>query len=364
MIVKGMKILVLGGDGIGPEVTAAAERVLQTISARENVMLEFEHHLVGGACYDETGRFSTDEMMEAARLSDAILFGSEGGPKWDVLEIDCRPEERAGLSRLRLEFQLFANLRPIKFIDAIQSSSTLKAEVIRNVDFVIVRELCGGIYFGSPRGTTTRPDGMLQAIDTLSYTEAEIERIAHTAFTLARRRRRHVTSVDKANVLASSTLWRKVFSRLGAEQYADVELEHMYVDNAAMQIIRDPRQFDVLVTENLFGDILSDGAAMIAGSLGVLPSAALGDFRGDGRRFGLYEPVHGSANDIAGRGIANPLGSILSAAMLLEFSLGRADLAAKVDHAVQVALKAGVLPADLGGSASTSEVTEAVIAAL
>ncbi len=359
-----MKVLVLGGDGIGPEVTASAETVLRTISDRHGLGVTFEHRLVGGASYDETGQFATDEMMARARAADAILFGSEGGPKWDVLEIECTPEERSGLTRLRRELQLFANLRPIKPFDAVLSRSTLKSQVIEGVDFIIVRELCGGIYFGQPRGITKMSDGMLQGLDTQSYTEAEIERVARVAFTLARSRRKRLTSVDKSNVMESGVLWRRVVNRIGATEFPDVALDHIYVDNAAMQIVRDPRQFDVIVTDNLFGDILSDGAAMITGSLGMLPSASLTEDNGDGRRFGLYEAVHGSAPDIAGQGVANPLGAILSVALMLDYSFARPDLAMWLERAVGAVLQRGVLTRDLGGTARTSEITDAVVAAL
>lgn len=358
-----MKVLVLGGDGIGPEVTASAEAVLHTISEREGLGIEFEHDLVGGASYDATGKFATDEMMVRARESQAILFGAEGGPKWDSLELDCTPEERSGLTRLRRELLLFANLRPIKPFEVLISRSTLKAEVVRGVDFVIVRELCGGIYFGQPRGISRLQDGSLQGIDTQSYTEGEIERVARAAFALARSRRRRLASVDKANVMESGVLWRRVVTRLAETEFPDVALDHLYVDNAAMQIVRDPRQFDVIVTDNLFGDILSDGAAMITGSLGMLPSASLSEDLG-GRRFGLYEPVHGSAPDIAGRGIANPLGAILSVAMMLTHSFARPDLARRVEQAVATVLGKGILPRDLGGTDGTTDVTEAVIATL
>lgn len=356
-----MKIVVLGGDGIGPEVTASAETVLRSVSSSADLKLEFEHHLVGGACYDETGKFSTDEMMNAARNADAILFGSEGGPKWDVLEIDCTPEERAGLTRLRRELQLFANLRPIKALSVMKDRSTVRPEVTQGVDFIILRELCGGIYFGTPRGIAKQSDGSYKATDTLSYEESEVERLAHVAFTLARSRRGRVTSVDKANVMETSVLWRKVFTRIHAEQYSDIELSHMYIDNASMQVIRDPRQFDVLATENLFGDILSDGSAMLTGSLGMLPSAAIGKPNASGQRPGLYEPVHGSANDLAGQDVANPIGAILSAALLLRHSLERDDLAKKIESAVEQALESGDLTRDLGGTTGTKAFTEAVV---
>jgi 3-isopropylmalate dehydrogenase len=357
-------VLVLGGDGIGPEVTAAAEAVLRTLDERHGLAIAFEHALVGGACFDATGQFITDDTMRRAKAADAVLFGSEGGPKWDSLELTGPPEARSGLTRLRRELELFANLRPIRPFDAMLSHSTLKPEVVKGVDFIIVRELCGGIYFGEPRGIERKSDGLLHGFDTQDYSEPEIERIAHAAFALARSRRKKLTSVDKANVMESGILWRRTVTRIGERHYPEVRLDHLYVDNAAMQIIRDPRQFDVIVTDNLFGDILSDGSAMITGSLGMLPSAALGAPREDGRRPGLYEPVHGSAPDIAGKGLANPLGAILSAALLLTHGLGRPDLAGLVEKAVGRALDDGVCTPDLGGRTGTSQVTAAVIEAL
>jgi len=359
------RILVLPGDGIGQEVTAAAEAVLRLVSRLAHLDdWEFTHALVGGACYDETGEFITKETMTLAQHSDAILFGAEGGPKWDSLELTGPPESRSGLTRLRRELELFANLRPIRPFPSLLVHSSLKPEVIRDVDLIIVRELCGGIYFGQPRGIDRKPNGELRGYDTLEYTEREIERIARVAFELARSRCRKVTSVDKSNVLESGILWRKTIARLGAEDYPDVALEHLFIDNAAMQVVRRPGQFDVIVTENLFGDILSDGAAMVAGSLGMLPSASLSAKRPDGRRLGLYEPVHGSAPDIAGKGVANPLGAILSVALMLTHSFARPDLTATVEEAVAFALENGVHPQDLGGNASTSETTAAVLAAI
>ena len=446
-------ILVLPGDGVGPEVVACAIRVLEHLANREGFELAFTYGMVGGACYDRTGCFLTDETLEEAREADAVLFGSEGGPKWDGLELDGPPEARSGLARLRRKLNLFANVRPIRpmksaidastlkpeaiadvtgrvemddaylggrrsgakrgrgapgktpFVAAVQTTadgleldgppearsglarlrrklnlfanvrpirpmksaidaSTLKPEAIADVDFIILRELCGGIYFGAPRGISRQDDGHRIATDTLTYAEWEIERIAHVAFSLAQRRNSKLVSVDKANVLESSVLWRQIFSDLNEARYPDIDLEHQYVDNAAMQLVRNPRQYDVIVTENLFGDILSDGAAMITGSLGMLPSASLGARPCDGGQFGLYEPVHGSANDIAGQGLANPLGAILSAAMLLEYSLDRSDLAKEIELAVSAALDNGLKTPDMRGSSSSSEVADAVIAAL
>ena len=358
------KILVLAGDGIGPEVTAAAQAVLQQVLKDHGLDAVFSHALVGGASYEATGEFITDDTMRLAHGADAILFGSEGGPQWDDLELTGPPESRSGLIRLRRELKLYANLRPIRPFDELLGRSTLKADAIRGVDFIVLRELCGGIYFGEPRGITRGADGQWQGTDTQVYNESEIDRIARAGFELARSRRRILCSVDKANVMESGVLWRRVVSRIGAQEFPDVALNHLYVDNAAMQIVRNPRQFDVLVTDNLFGDILSDCAAMITGSLGMLPSASLSYASGRGKQKGLYEPVHGSAPDIAGRGIANPLGAILSAGMMLKFTFERPDLNDKIVSAVSSALKAGVLSADLGGGATTAEVTAAVTMAL
>jgi 3-isopropylmalate dehydrogenase len=354
-------ILVLGGDGIGPEVTAAAERVVRRVAEQANLEMTFEHALVGGASYDLCGEFISDATMAKARAADAILFGSEGGPKWDSIDLQGEPEKRSGLTRLRRQLELYANLRPIRPMSCLMSRSTLKAEVLQGVDFVILRELCGGNYFGRPRGISRTENGQLRGFETQSYTDREIERIARTAFTLARSRRNRVTSVDKANVMESGFLWRQTVTRLHQDEYGDVELRHMYADNAAMQIIREPRQFDVLVTDNLFGDILSDGAAMITGSLGMLPSAAIGDPRPSGAVLGLYEPIHGSATELAGKDIANPIGAILSAAMMFTHSLRRPDLGRRIDAAVERALEAGARTADLGGSASATGMTNAVL---
>lgn len=358
------KILVLAGDGIGPEVTAAAEQVLRVVLQTHSLGASFSHALVGGACYDVTGEFITDQTMQLAHGADAILFGSEGGPEWDDLELAGKPESRSGLIRLRRELDLFANLRPIRALDALLERSTFRADVIRGVDFIVLRELCGGIYFGEPRGIARGADGQLRGTDTQVYSESEIARIARAGFSLARARRRKLTSVDKANVMESGVLWRRVVSRIGAEEFPDVAVNHLYVDNAAMQIVRNPRQFDVLVTDNLFGDILSDCAAMITGSLGMLPSASLSWVSGASGRKGLYEPVHGSAPDIAGRGVANPVGAILSVGLMLEYSFDRPDLNASIEKAVAAALGSGNRSPDLGGAATTDQVTGSILAAL
>jgi 3-isopropylmalate dehydrogenase len=358
---RSFNILLLPGDGIGVEVTAAARQVLEAAAAKESVSLAFESRLVGGACYDECGEFLTDETLQAARDADAVLFGSEGGPKWDSLDLSWPPERRSGLTRLRRRLQLFANLRPIRPLDCLIERSTLKSDVIRGVDFIILRELCGGNYFGEPRGIGPGPDGEMRGFETQIYTESEVVRIARAAFNLARQRRRKVTSVEKSNVMESGFFWRQVVTRIGRQEFPDVELEHMYADNAAMQIVRQPRQFDVLVTDNLFGDLLSDCAAMITGSLGMLPSASLAAPEANGKQLGLYEPIHGSAPDIAGKGIANPIGSILSAAMMARHSLKHPRMAQSIETAVESVLASAIRPPDLGGTASTADITENVM---
>ena len=335
-------IALLPGDGIGPEVAAAARRVLDAVAPD----LTYEEHLVGGASIDAHGTALTDEAMAAVKASDAVLLGAVGGPKWDSTDPSAvRPEQ--GLFRLRQELGLYANLRPVRPLRALYDASPLKRELIENTDLLVVRELTGGLYFGD-RGRT---DGT--AHDTCVYSVPEIERIARTGFRAARSR---VTSVDKANVLETSRLWREVVTRIHAEEFPHIELEHQLVDSAAMRLVAAPRHFDVILTENMFGDILSDEASMLTGSLGMLPSASLG---GEGP--GLFEPVHGSAPDIAGQGIANPLGMILSGALLLRHGLRREDAAAAVESAVDRALEGGIRPRDLGGDATTAETTEAVL---
>jgi 3-isopropylmalate dehydrogenase len=331
-------IAVLPGDGIGPEVTAQAVRVLETIGDRFKREFAFTHGLVGGAAYDAVGTPLPRETLDLCLDSDAILFGAAGGPKWDALPPHLRPEA-GGILSLRKELGLYANLRPVQVLHSLENASTLKPEVIAGVDLLIVRELTGGLYFGK-KHRENMPDGSVKAVDTLEYTTYEIERIARMAFELARKRRGKVTSVDKANVLESSRLWREVVTVLGRE-YRDVDLDHMYVDNCAMQLIRNPGQFDVLVTENMFGDILSDQASVLSGSLGMLPSASLGG------RTGLYEPAHGSAPDIAGQQLANPIASILSGAMLLRLSLNLDEEADCIERAITDVLDLGIRTADL-----------------
>jgi 3-isopropylmalate dehydrogenase len=335
-------IALLPGDGIGPEVTTEAVRVLEAVASD----LTFEPHLAGGAAIDALGVAITDEAIADCKAADAVFLGAVGGPKWDTTESGAvRPEQ--ALFRLRAELGLYANLRPVKPLRALYDASPLKRELIENVDLLVVRELTGGLYYGE-RGTS---DG--RAYDTMVYTVAEIERIARTAFQAAKSR---VTSVDKANVLDTSRLWRDVVTRIHSTEFPNIELEHLLVDAAAMRLVAAPRHFEVIVTENMFGDILSDEASMLTGSLGMLPSASLG---GDGP--GLFEPVHGTAPDIAGQGIANPLGMILSAALLLRHGLSREDEAAAVESAVDRALAGGVRPRDLGGDATTAETTDAVL---
>jgi 3-isopropylmalate dehydrogenase len=335
------KIALLPGDGIGPEVAAAAVRLLDAVCDD----LTYDEHLAGGAAIDAHGTALTDEALAACQASDAVFLGALGGPKWDTNESGAvRPEQ--GLFRLRSELGLYANLRPVKPLPALYEASPLKRELIENVDLLVVRELTGGLYYGD-RGTA---DG--RAYDTMVYTVAEIERIARTAFRAARSR---VTSVDKANVLDTSRLWREVVTRLHSEEFPNIELEHQLVDAAAMRLVAAPRHFEVILTENMFGDILSDEASMLTGSLGMLPSASLGG------SVGLFEPVHGTAPDIAGQGIANPLGMILSGALLLRHGLGREDAATAVESAVNRALEQGIRPRDLGGNATTAEMTDAVL---
>jgi 3-isopropylmalate dehydrogenase len=335
-------IVTLPGDGIGPEVLAAALEVLDAVEPD----LTYEEHLIGGAAIDATGTALPDETLEACRRSDAVLLAAVGGPKWDTTDPD-KPRPEQGLLGLRSGLGLYANLRPVRPLPALYDASPLRREIIERTDLLVVRELTGGIYFGD-KG---RADG--RAHDVCAYTELEIERIARTAFEAARSR---VTSVDKANVLETSRLWREVVMRVHSAEFPNIELEHLLVDNAAMRLVAAPRHFDVILTENMFGDILSDEAAMLTGSIGLLPSASLG-----GESAGVFEPVHGSAPDIAGQGIANPLAMFLSAALMLRHGLARPDAAARIESAVDRALEAGLRTSDLGGTATTAEATEAVL---
>jgi len=354
------KVLLLAGDGIGPEIVAEALKVLEVLKREFAFNFEAEHGLIGGAALDATGRPLPQEILALARESDAILLGAVGGPEYESCERELRPER--GLLSLRHELGFFSNLRPALLYPQLAHASALKPELVAGLDLMIVRELTGGIYFGQPRGLRTLDSGEREGFNTLTYRESEIERIARSAFDIAMRRGRRLCSVDKANVLEVSELWREVVQRVAAE-YPDVQLSHMYVDNAAMQLVRAPRQFDVMLADNMFGVILSDAAAMLTGSIGMLPSASLNAERG-----GLYEPIHGSAPDIAGRNVANPLATILSVAMMLRYSLNEPELALRVEAAVGTVLDRGWRTADIfvGGSrpATTAQMGNAIVLAL
>jgi 3-isopropylmalate dehydrogenase len=351
-------ILILAGDGIGPEVMVQVRRVIDWFDKRREITFEVTEDLVGGAAYDAHGTPLTDETLADAMACDAVLFGAVGGPKYDDAPRALRPE--MGLLRLRKELDLFANLRPAIAFESLLDASSLKPDVIRGLDMLIVRESTSGVYFGEPRGIETMPDGSRQAVDTQFYTDAEIIRVAGVAFDLARQRRGKVTSAEKANVMETGVLWREEVTKLHAKSYADVELEHMYADNCAMQLVRAPTQFDVILADNLFGDILSDCAAMLTGSLGMLPSATLGAPDDSGRRRALYEPVHGSAPDIAGTGAANPLACLLSFAMLLRFSFDLEEDATLIENSVANVLNSGVRTADIMDAKSTRVSTGAM----
>ncbi|MCX8024662.1 MAG: 3-isopropylmalate dehydrogenase [Thermanaerothrix sp.] len=345
-------IVLLPGDGIGPEVVEAAVQVLEAIGQRYGHEFGFKEYPIGGNAIDKTGNPLPEETLQACRSADAVLLGAVGGPKWDDPRASVRPEQ--GLLGLRKGLGVFANLRPVRVHPALIEASPLKPERLVGVDLIVVRELTGGLYFGQPKKREW-VGGQQRAVDTLEYTESEIERIVDLAFRLACQRRKKVSSVDKANVLESSRLWREVADRV-AQRYPDVTLEHVLVDTAAMRLVSTPQSFDVVVTENMFGDILTDEAAVLAGSMGMLPSASL-----NGQRGGLYEPIHGSAPDIAGQGIANPIGTILSAAMLLRYSLGLEQEARAIEKAVDRAIAEGARTRDLGGSLSTTAMTQAII---
>jgi 3-isopropylmalate dehydrogenase len=339
------KVLVLPGDGIGPEIMRQVLRIVDFFDRRHIASFEIGEDLVGGAAYEAAGVPLTDATLERALASDAVLFGSVGGPKWEGLPFELRPER--GLLRLRKEMDLFANLRPAVVFGALADASSLKPDLVSGLDLMIVRELTGGIYFGEPRGVERMPDGTRRGINTEVYSEAEIERVVRVACELAQKRQGRVCEVDKANVMESGGLWREVAQQVRDADYPDVALSFMYADNCAMQLVRNPKQFDVIVTSNLFGDILSDCAAMLTGSLGMLPSASLGAPDASGRRKALYEPVHGSAPDIAGKDVANPLACILSFAMMLRYSFDLAEAAGLVEGAVRRALQAGVRTSDI-----------------
>ena len=351
-----MKIAVLPGDGVGPEVIAEAVKVLRALDPK----LELEQAPVGGAAVDAAGDPIPESTLRIARRADAVLFGAVGGPRFDALPLEKRPEQ--AILRLRKDLDLFANLRPASVFPELADASTLRPEVVSGLDLLILRELTGDIYFGQPRGIRRLEGGAREGFDTMRYSEAEIRRIAHAGFRAALKRRKRLCSVDKANVLETSQLWREVVTAVGGE-YAGVELTHMYVDNAAMQLLKNPKQFDVIVTGNMFGDILSDEASMLTGSIGMLPSASL-----DERGKGLYEPIHGSAPDIAGRGVANPLATILSTAMMLRYSLRQPDAAGRIEDAVRKVLSAGLRTADIHTPGTrrvgTAEMGAAVLEAL
>ncbi|MEO6697205.1 MAG: 3-isopropylmalate dehydrogenase [Gammaproteobacteria bacterium] len=354
------KIAVLPGDGIGVEIVAEAVKLLECLRRNFGLNIEMQAGLVGGAAIDATGKPLPDATLTLAKQSDAVLLGAVGGPKWEILDISIRPEK--GLLGLRKELNLFANLRPAILCPQLASASSLKLEIVAGLDIMIVRELTGDIYFGQPRGVRQLASGEREGFNTMVYNEFEIERIGRVAFDIARKRNKKLCSVDKANVLECTELWREVMTRI-AKEYPDVLLSHMYVDNAAMQLVRAPKQFDVMVTGNLFGDILSDEASMLTGSIGMLPSASL-----DAHGKGMYEPIHGSAPDIAGKNIANPLATLLSVAMMLRYTLHEAELAARVERAVSHVLDEGCRTADIytGGmrKVGTQEMGDAVVAAL
>ena len=346
------KIVLLPGDGIGPEVVAEAVRVLEVITGKFNHQFAYEERLLGGCSIDRFGSSLTDETLADCQAADAILLGAVGGPKWDDPHAKDRPER--GLLALRKGLGVFANLRPVKVHPALIDASPLKPEKLAGVDILVIRELTGGLYFGWPKGRDVK-DGRERAVDTLEYYDYEIRRVLKLAFNLAQGRKRKVTSVDKANVLESSRLWRQIAVQIGAE-HPEIALDHMLVDTASMRLVNGPASLDVVVTENMFGDILTDEASVLAGSMGMLPSASLGEGRG-----GLYEPIHGSAPDIAGQGIANPVGMILSAAMLLRHSLGLETEAAAIEKVVDDTITAGARTADLGGKLSTTQMADEII---
>jgi 3-isopropylmalate dehydrogenase len=359
------KLLMLPGDGIGPEVMAVVARVIEWFGKRRQISFDVEEGLIGGASYDVHGTPLSDGTLEQAKAADAVLLGAVGGPKWDDLEFSLKPER--GLLKIRKEMGLFANLRPAVVFPALAEASTLKTEIVSGLDIMIVRELTGGIYFGEPRGIEDLGNGERRGFNTLVYTTSEIRRVGRVAFELAQKRDGRLCSVDKANVMESTVLWREEMIKLGAEEYPDVELSHLYVDNAAMQLVRDPKQFDVMVTTNMFGDILSDCAAMLTGSLGMLPSASLGAEK-DGRIPALYEPVHGSAPDIAGKDMANPLATLSSFSMMLRYSFDLQAEADLVDQAVTNILAGGMRTADImqpgKAKVSTSALSDAIIGEL
>jgi len=359
-------ILILPGDGIGTEVTKQAERVIAWFQQNRGLKVTLSHGLLGGAAYDATGNPFPQETQDAAKKADAILLGAVGGPQWEHLPIAVRPEK--GLLGIRKMLELFANLRPAVVFDELADASTLKREIVSGLDIMIVRELTGDVYFGQPRGVETLPDGTRRGINTMVYTSPEVQRIARVAFDLAKKRNGRLCSVDKANVLECTEMWREEVIKIGKDEYPEIELSHMYVDNAAMQLVRNPKQFDVMVTGNIFGDILSDCASMLTGSLGMLPSASLGAADNGGKCNALYEPVHGSAPDIAGKNIANPIATILSLAMMLRYSFDLPNDAQLLEDAVKKVLASGLRTMDIMQDgmkkATTSDMGDAILKAL
>jgi len=360
------RIVFTPGDGIGPEVIEETRRVLSWYAQNRNLAFTTEDAAIGGMAFETLGTPAPDDTIAKARAADAVLFGAVGGPKWDGLAFEQRPER--GLLRLRKDLGLFANLRPALCFDALKDASSLKPDIVSGLDILIVRELTGGVYFGEPKEIRVLADGQKRAVDTQLYTTHEIERIARVAFELARLRSKRVTSAEKSNVMMTGVLWREVVTRVHASEYPDIVLSHALADSCAMQLVRNPKQYDVIVTDNLFGDILSDEAAQLTGSLGMLPSASLGAKDPQGRQHALYEPIHGSAPDIAGLGIANPIACILSFAMCLRYSFGRADDAVLLERAVDLVLSEGARTADImqpgKTKVSTTEMASAVLRAL
>lgn len=357
------KVLALGGDHIGPEVVASGLEVLRHTAARFDITVEIEEDLLGGASWDVHGTFCTDAVAAKAKAADAVFVGAVGGPEWDSIQIDGPITETDGLTRLRIEMDVYNALRPARAWGPLISRTPYRPELVTGADLLVVRENAGGIYYGEPRGRQTLPDGQQRAFEISEYRTSEIERIARCAFEAARGRKGHVTSLDKSNVMETGKLWRETATRIGRDEYPDVALRHLLMDYALFAVARAPRDFDVLLGDNLFGDMMSDLIALVSGSLGLLPSATLPGMPGTGQplKGGLYEPTHGSAPDISGQGIANPIGSILSVAMMFEYGFGVAPAARAIEAAVERVLAAGILPPDLGGDAKTLDVTHAVL---
>ncbi len=364
--IGGFNVLVLPGDGIGPEVIDAAVKVLETLCKKNGISLDLEFDLLGGEAFDKFGTFCRDQTAAAAADADAVLIGAVGGPKWDDMVIDGSATDKDGLMRLRQELSVFAGIRPARSYPSLLDHTPYKPQLVDGADILVLREMCGGCFFREPRGIVVNEDGSRDGFDTNLYSSVEIERFARVGFELARRRKNKLISIDKSNVLESNVLWRDCVSEIGKLEFPDVELVHMYADNALYQMVRDPTCFDVVLSDNLFGDLASDLAATVSGSLGMLPSGCIAGLNNSGQpnRPGIFEPVHGSAPDIAGQGIANPIGAILSVAMMFEFAFARGDISAIIEDAVLQCLNDGVITPDLGGSAGTIQVTDRIIRVL